>query len=298
MQPPHNIDTMTDEDAIALLSRIPSLESMGYVVRYGCGPPVWRVAPNIVAKRLRSPSELFMMNLASSQTSIAIPKILKCVTFRNCQYLLMEYVDGSDLHELWPTLSLWRRIRITWVLRSYVRQLRAVELPNDDIPGPFDASGAPLVCEGHHFTRGGSGPFASYAAMTKWYNNRSRIAYLLYNPSVTELSLIPPQVAFDDSFPLVFNHGDISTTNVRIGTDGTVWLLDWERAGAYPLWFEYANMMAYGSKVDYGERYDALIWPRGWKWFVPFITGRYSKQLWFMERNGNGIEYYGSEEFD
>jgi len=45
--------------------------------------------------------------------------------------------------------------------------------------------------------------------------------------------------------PLVFTHGDISPNNIRLGKDGALWLLDWESAGAYPQWFEYANMMAY-----------------------------------------------------
>ncbi|KAG6832097.1 hypothetical protein H0H87_002925 [Tephrocybe sp. NHM501043] len=266
---------MTDEDAIALLDRIPSLQSLGHINEYGHGPPVWRVAPNIVVKLLSSPSEFFMMDFVSSNTSIPIPQILKCVVHNGRQYLLIEYVDGSDLHELWPTLNLWRRIWVAWALRS-----------------------APLLCEGHHFTEGGVGPFASYAAMADWYNGRSRLTYLLFHPSVTQHTAPPQTIFFDKSMPLVFTHGDISMTNVRVGADGKVWLLDWERAGAYPLWFEYANMMAYAQKVNFGERYDALIWPRGWKYFVPFIAGRYRKQLSFLLNNAVGIGHYGFEGFD
>lgn len=35
--------------------------------------------------------------------------------------------------------------------------------------------------------------------------------------------------------PLVLTYGDISIYNVRFGTDGKVWPLDWEHAGAYNL---------------------------------------------------------------
>ena len=67
--------------------------------------------------------------------------------------------------------------------------------------------------------------------------------------------MIPePTIFFDDSMPLVFTHDDISPYNIRLGKDGTVWLTDWESGGAYPKWFEYANMMAYDD--DEG-------WPHG-----------------------------------
>ena len=56
----------------------------------------------------------------------------------------------------------------------------------------------------------------------------------------------PPQVYFDKSPPLVFVHGDISVFDVRLGTDGKFWLLDWGRAtNMYPQWFEYASIFAY-----------------------------------------------------
>ncbi|KAG6820578.1 hypothetical protein H0H93_014805 [Arthromyces matolae] len=240
-----------------------------------------------------------MMDLAYSQTSIPIPRILKRITYRGGNFLFMEYVDGSDLYQVWPTLSLWRRIQVAWTLRGYVHQLRTIELPSKVIPGPFDGTGTPLVCEGHHFTEGGSGPFASYTAMADWYNGRSRLTYVLRNPSITDLSMIPPLTSFfDDSMPLVFTHGDISPTNVRIAKDGSVWLLDWERAGAYPQWFEYANMMAYRHKVHFTEEYDAVVWPRGWQWLVPLVAGRYKKQLSFLQRSAVGIAHYKFEGFD
>ena len=57
-----------------------------------------------------------------------------------------------------------------------------------------------------------------------------------------------PQVNFDDSLSLVLTHGDINVHNVKLGTDGKVWLLDWGLAGMYPQWFEYASIMAYDGK--------------------------------------------------
>ena len=86
-----------------------------------------------------------------------------------------------------------------------------------------------------------------------------------------------PQVYFDDSLPLVLTHGDISVYNVRLGTDGKVWLLDWGFAGMYPQWFEYASIMAYASsRKDYDP-------PHGWLWFAPLIAGWYKSESTLLE---------------
>ena len=99
----------------------------------------------------------------------------------------------------------------------------------------------------------------------------------------------PPQVYFDDSLPLVLTHGDIGLHNVRLGTDGKVWVLDWDRAGVYPQWFEYVSIMAYANRKTT---------PRGWLWFAPLIAGWYKSQLLFMHRFAPGILHYGFEGFD
>jgi serine/threonine protein kinase len=282
---------MSDEEAIALIESRGSLTGLGPLNSFGRRAKVWQVTPDTVLKVIWEPVEPYMMELVSSQTSIPIPKIRRCIAWGGYKYLFMEYVEGSDLYEIWPSLSLWRRFMVAWTLRGYVHQLRAMELPNKDIPGPIQPSGAPLRCEGHYCSERGAGPFKSYSAMTAWYNGRSRLNNILLNPSIRDLSMIPePTTFFDDSMPLVFTHGDISPNNIRLGKDGTVWLIDWESAGAYPQWFEYANMMSYGDG-DSG-------WPHGMRWFIPLIAGWYRKQLSFLVNNMVGIGHYGFDGFD
>ena len=77
---------------------------------------------------------------------------------------------------------------------------------------------------------------------------------------------------------------------MRLGTDGKIWLLDWDRAGMYPQWFEYASIMAYKHHED--------PMPRGWLWFAPLIAGWYESQLSFMYYYARGIQHYGFEGFD
>ncbi|KAI0783771.1 hypothetical protein C8Q75DRAFT_833485 [Abortiporus biennis] len=49
----------------------------------------------------------------------------------------------------------------------------------------------------------------------------------------------PDTPPFDESYPLVFTHNDISMRNVILGDDGKVYLVDWAFSGFYPAWMEY-----------------------------------------------------------
>ncbi|KAL4245370.1 hypothetical protein ABKN59_009481 [Abortiporus biennis] len=55
----------------------------------------------------------------------------------------------------------------------------------------------------------------------------------------------PDTPPFDESYPLVFTHNDISMRNVILGDDGKVYLVDWAFSGFYPAWMEYAAMAWY-----------------------------------------------------
>jgi len=233
------------------------------------------------------------MHLVSSQTSIPVPKFRRCIFWQHTLCIFLEYVEGRDLYEVWPSLSIWSRFKLAWVLRGYIRQLRKVKPPHQDIPGPINPLGpTPLKCKGHYFPDIKAGPFSSYAALSAWYDGRRRLTNLFNKPHTADPSTYkePPQVYFDDSLPLVLIHGDINVCNVRLGTDGKVWLLDWGRAGMYPQWFEYASIMAY--------IYESELTPRGWLWFAPLIAGWYKSQLSFMHRYARGIQHYAFEGFD
>jgi len=60
--------------------------------------------------------------------------------------------------------------------------------------------------------------------------------------------------------------------NIMLGSDGRVWLVDWEYAGFYPRWFEYAGMMAYKG-----------IYPSSWTSVIPSIAGNYESQMQFLD---------------
>jgi len=100
---------MSDEEAITLILSHGSRTGLGPLNSFGT---VWQVTPDTVLKVFWEPVEPYMMELVSSRTSIPIPKARRCITWEGYKYLFMEYGEGSDLHEIWPSLSLWRKFMV------------------------------------------------------------------------------------------------------------------------------------------------------------------------------------------
>ncbi|KAI0046957.1 hypothetical protein FA95DRAFT_1293482 [Auriscalpium vulgare] len=213
------------------------------------------------------------MSLVAAHTTIALPRVFRSLPWRNDHLIFMEYVDGEDLEVAWPNLSLWRKFRVMWTIRTYIRQLRHVPLPHPHIPGPFDGSGVAFHCNGRPFTENGAGPFATYGDMVAWFQRK-----LLIADAYRKSNGVPPtpaNVSFDHSEPLVLVHGDICMRNIRLGKDGTVWLIDWGFSGAFPPWFEYSGIMAYDD-----GRGTPKLWLKG----STFMAGCYKRQHVFLQR--------------
>jgi thiamine kinase-like enzyme len=200
----------------------------------------------------------------------------------------MEYIPGEDLRDVWESLGMINKLWLAWTLRTYVAQLRKVHLANRDIPGPLDGSGTPLPCIGHYFTEMGAGQFASYREMTSWFDSKYRITLQLEEQSTPETAQKrPEELSFDSSMPLVLTHGDISLNNIRLGRDGTLWLLDWEHSGAYPEWFEYSCILAYENSHKI---------PRAWLHLAPFIAGEQESKHTFLRRIMPALQSFWFEE--
>lgn len=209
-----------------------------------------------------------MMQLISEQTDIPVPRVIQVARDPELResYLEMEYIDGVDLEDMWPSANWWKRLKILWALRCYVRQLRRLKVPNPEVPGPIHPDGAPLACLPPDFSEDGAGPFNSYKELAIFFDTMRTITLVHSFPRVKEPTPFP---LFDATYPLVFTHADIHGRNVRIGPDGTVWLLDWTNAGIFPLYYEYSLI----------RRSPGVL---SSPWIAWFIAGRYARQHQFF----------------
>ncbi|KAH9855700.1 kinase-like domain-containing protein [Lenzites betulinus] len=217
-------------------------------------------------------SEVLAMRLVSENTTITIPTIRRVFDMPVSRAMVLDYIPGKTLEECWPSLGLWRRLRISWTLRGYIRQLRRIQPRNTlrriAFPGPFGSE--PQMCYGPMFTEYGAGPFASYEELTDWFMHKLEVNRRIRNYPPAE-----DPMTFDASMPLVLTHLDIHPRNVLLSDDGRVWLIDWELAGFYPQWFEYIAMC--GSWDIFGR----------WQiWALGLIAGFYERQRRFMASIG------------
>lgn len=287
-------DNLSDDEAVHILK---TSYWQGEVIysHEGMGTSATRISEDTVVKSLlysvRAPFEAFTMSLVRSQTSIPVPKVRKSVFWDNHWWIFMEYIEGEDARQVWDQLGDDRRQEVARHIHNYVVQLRKVSVPGWNVPGPIDDSRIPLECFGHYFPQDGVGPFDSYAALTTWFYHKRRVATGLIKRWVRarDQTYTPTNVQFDDSHPLVLIHGDIARHNVRLGSDGTVWLMDWGLSGFYPPWFEYAGMAAYGKNhQEYSE---------SWLSLGPYITGDFSAQTEFLKQMEASLAHPYLEEY-
>ncbi|KAI8968763.1 kinase-like domain-containing protein [Trametes punicea] len=280
---PSDVDQLSDEEIIGLEKSASSLQP-------GCG--VIKLTSTTVGKYSQDieedaadASEANALNLIFAETTIPVPRVRRVVKLQWDFLIVMDYIEGPTLAEVWPTLSTWRKLCVAFTLRRYLRQLRRLKASPTTPPGPLSAHG-PRICESPVFgqARSRRGPFASYSEMSAFFNERHHMALDIRNvpkddPSRRDL--------FDDSHPLVLTHQDLNLRNIIVGEGGRLWIVDWAWSGFYPPWFEYVAMRRQNDDDRISGTDDPF-----WRLLIPFICGPYFRQerwLWMMSR----ALYYG-----
>ncbi|KAH8920101.1 kinase-like protein [Atractiella rhizophila] len=205
-------------------------------------------------------NERAALELIATKTTIPVPKTY--ATFYEpfpglsfgIHILLMEFIPSRTLEDAWETLSWFSRLRVWFTLRSYVRQLRQIRR---DLPGPLVPCNEWITS----FWSGIEGfKGCDYRELIRWLNQRitdskrgSTVGQIPYSPK---------------KFPLVFTHGDLNWRNVLLTPDGTIFLIDWQTAGFYPSFWEYAGMARYHNRKT----------PKIWHTCSSLITGYYPRQ--------------------
>jgi hypothetical protein len=199
-------------------------------------------------------------------------------------FIVMDYIPAERLDHVWPSLSLWSKLCVAFILRRYIRQLRQIKDSHSSTPGPVADS--PQICDNYLSGDKPYGPFPDYASLSAFYNRKLDIAKGVTFPD-DHGNMIrcahPDTEPFDDSRPLVFTHGDLSMRNIIFGRDGRIWLVDWGRSGFYPWWFEYVSTV-YAAENDMA--------PDSWNRLIPFIADPLFKHMKWIDRLGVALIAY------
>ncbi|KAE9410749.1 hypothetical protein BT96DRAFT_237017 [Gymnopus androsaceus JB14] len=191
----------------------------------------------------------------------------------------MDYVKGRTIGQVWPTYSIWQKITVAFTLRRYLRQLHRLKTDSSP-PGPI--GNEPSECDSPIFSvRPPRGPFASYAELSDFFDERCKMGLDDNNVPYNDSSRT---VRFDDlnSSPLVMTHQDLNPRNIIVSESGRIWIVDWEKVGYYPPWFEYVTM---DGQMKFDDNY---IMYDNW---IPFICGPYFPQLRWLLKMSTGLYY-------
>lgn len=190
------------------------------------------VEDEVVIKRggSRIQKEVAIMKFASERFSIPVPKIFGLHTDPNgWVFLVMECVKGQPLHIAWRELKQVEKEQVVADLKEYVDRMR---LLSGSYIGSLNREPFP---EGHAILkRGHCGPFESEEEFNEALLIEFDEYYKYHTPVIKEM------LRQKSGHRIVFAHGDLQTKNVLVHGRHISAIVDWEFAGFYPEYWEYA----------------------------------------------------------
>ncbi|KAI8710726.1 APH domain-containing protein [Fusarium sp. LHS14.1] len=209
------------------------------------------------------PIEAHNMLYVAKSTTVPVPKVYAIYQRREKQsvvtYIVMQYVQGTTLLNLWGSLDQARKTSIAETLRAYFDQLRQLKHPG--FFGNID--GGPPLDDIFSATQGATeikGSFATEDELIDWIiriyslETGERTAY-----KTRYYQHILPTVLRGVDTP-IFTHNDFQRKNIIVQDDGVPVIIDWEFASWYPIYWEYSTaMFANGSWNDDWHEYLRIV---------------------------------------
>ncbi|KAL1706693.1 kinase-like protein [Schizophyllum commune] len=212
----------TDDEIVHFITNSPRLHTTR-------PEAVRRLSPRLVAKPvpylINPQDEVLAMDRARS-VGVTVPVVHRVVPYKKGRhYLVMDFVDGMTLEQLWKTIGLLAAIRLALQLRSHLRAMATVTSQTTGglhsgqvrsewihgVYGPVDHASPPM--------------FTNH--LNWWLTNFK-----------------PPQCDFLLEFSLyhILVHQDLAPRNMILDRKDRLWIIDWGHAGFYPPFMEYGGL--------------------------------------------------------
>jgi hypothetical protein len=215
------------------------------------------------------------MLFVQQSTSIRVPTVYALFHDEKTG-IVQEYIPGQHLRRVWKTFGASGKQAIATQLTRYFDELRA--LPS---PGYFGGIWGQRTLDFYL----GSGMDASSSSTTdehkflpcttekEWVDNMLAVGKIAHafdkHPDLVSFFAHAFHSVFQGHAP-VFTHTDLHSTNILVGEDGTLALIDWERAGWYPRFWEYCCVIT------------AETWEDDWSAWVPRFLDEHLLEVGWM----------------
>ena len=176
------------------------------------------------------------MKFVRAKTSIPVPEVYDVYFDPNDSskaFLLMEYIEGDVLRDVYDTMSSSQKEEIICQLKDYLDQLRAIE-------GSFIGSVDGTHCIDPIFQRDKRiyGPYETESAF-----NEGIIDATKARSQDVFIEMVADMVRALPKHRIVLTHSDIAPRNILVRDGKIVALLDWEMGGFYPEYWEYTKVL-------------------------------------------------------
>ena len=176
------------------------------------------------------------MRVVSSRTSIPIPVVYDAYFDPNDStraFLLMQYIEGEVLRDVWNSMSSIQKEGVTGQLRGYLSELRTVK---GKTIGSVDGSS----CKDPLFERDkrAYGPFNNESDF-----NEGIIETMKATSQDVFIEMVADMVRAMPEHDTLLTHSDIAPRNILVRDVKIVAILDWKLSGFYPAYWEYVKAL-------------------------------------------------------
>lgn len=185
------------------------------------------------------------MIFVATKTSIPVPRVMATFEHLGNTYICMERAGGQSLEDYLPEADGDILTALARELNNIVQQLQSLQ--GEQIGALNNGPCTDYLWQ--YNTDLSPGPFVNEAQ----FNDTLTSFYHSKNPSNFHLFL---RSLYKDRHRIVYTHGDLTPRNIMVKDGRIVAILDWEFAGWYPEYWEYAKAF-YGA--DWKTEWPLLI---------------------------------------
>ena len=225
------------------------------------------LSPNLIVKYIResyAADELEGMRFAR-RLGLHVPSIKRVVRKDRDVCIIMTRIHGRTMEAAWPNMSWFYTIWVAFQLRYFVTIMRKrhSSTAGSLVTGKCNS----IWLEDYYGLPEHATPEILSSFIQFWLQYippRKRTAPRI---STRGSWLLPSTPKY-----FVFIHQDLAPRNLFLDEHYNLWLIDWERSGWYPTYFEYAGMQ--NSQLPLISLWDKLRW-----WLFCLISvGIYRKE--------------------
>lgn len=210
---------------------------------YECGPrKVWKIDNALIVKKTpyKPNSEVETHRYVRAKTNIPVPKVYDewLSADRRSHYILEDCVQGVPLKDCWSRLSRPARMNIAYEVAEYMEELGKVR---QQVMGSVSGKKLPnnlFVPDPNH------GPLIGmWQTDDEIFENEFRPALRKLGANGDVIRLVhrtmPPSRG-----RFYATHGDLYIGNIMVDPrrSTVTAIIDWESAGFWPIWFQFARM--------------------------------------------------------